>query len=116
MTAPSTATQRLLPGKAALGFQQAAKTITVNANGGAGRTYTAVDGTTVDAPAQDVAVLTANGWFNVGGNGCLGVGTTAQRPTVGILAGSTYVDTTLGYIIVADGDGNWYNPVLGGAV
>ncbi|HEY6021671.1 MAG TPA: hypothetical protein VIY48_17935 [Candidatus Paceibacterota bacterium] len=111
MTAPSTATQRLLPGKAAPGFQQAAKTIVVN-----GRTYTAVDGTTVDAPAQDVAVLTANGWFLVGGNGCLGVGATSARPTSGYLAGSTYVDTTLGYIVVADGDGNWYNPVTGAAV
>ena len=111
MTAPSTATQRLLPGKAAVGFQQAAKSITVN-----GRAYTAVDGTVVDAPAQDVAILTANGWFLVGGSGCLGVGTTAQRPTSGILQGSTYVDTTVGTIIVADGDGNWYNPVTGAAV
>lgn len=111
MTTPSTATQRLLPGEAAFGFQQAAKTITVN-----GRIYTAVDGTTVDAPSQDVGVLTANGWFLVGGNGCVGVGATALRPTGGLLAGSTYVDTTLGYIVVYDGANEWRNPVSGATV
>jgi hypothetical protein len=31
-------------------------------------------------------------------------------------AGIQYLDTTLGYVIVADGQGNWRNPSTGSAV
>ena len=70
-----------------------------------GRTYTGVLGTPQDVPDFDAKSLEANGWvvFDAGG-----VGTTAQRPTTGLVKGLTYSDTTLGYSIVWDGT-NWRN-------
>jgi hypothetical protein len=55
-------------------------------------------------------------------------GTTAQRPVGGdadmyaangngqIQAGVQFFDSTLGYIIVADGQGGWRNPASGASV
>lgn len=99
--------QRMLP---KVGGAFPSKPITVN-----GRVYTPTAGTTVDAPAQDATVLEANFWFRTGGSNCLGVGTTAQRPTTGLFTGATYVDTTLAYSVVYDGT-TWRNPATGASV
>lgn len=111
MGADITATQRMLPVESGNGYSQQAKTITVN-----GRVYTYADGQTYDVPPQDVDVLSANGWFQVGGPLCVGVGATTARPTTGLFPGASYVDTTLGYIVVFDGRDEWRNPVTGAAV
>jgi len=96
-------TQRLLPSSTAK------KTMTVN-----GRVYTATAGTTQDAIDGDAAMLCANGWFNVASCASAGVGTTAQRPTTGLVLGSTYLDTTTAALIVWDG-ATWRNPSSGAA-
>ena len=108
-----TATQRMLPivvPTAALSGKSC------NTNG---RLQSAVAGTTADVVAQDSNILEANRWFAVGGPNCVGVGTTALRPTNtpenNIQPTSTYVDTTLGAISVFDGT-TWRNPVTGAAV
>ncbi len=80
-----------------------------------GRTYTAAAGTTYDAPDQDAAVLEANGFLSTGGPTCIGVGTTALRPTTGLFIGASYVDTTLAYVVVYDG-ALWRNPSSGASV
>jgi len=76
-----------------------AKTITAN-----GRLYTVILGTPALAvPDQDASVLSANGWINAAGVQSVGSGTTANRPTVSLVAGNVYNDTTLGYNVVWDG-------------
>ena len=110
----NTAVQRMLPGEAGNGNAMQARTCAVN-----GRTYAYASGTTVDAPACDAYELEANGWFRCGGYKCAGVGTTAQRTalaTAGMTPGMTYLDTTLGYIVVFDGKATWRNPITGAAV
>ncbi len=78
------------------------------------RSYAPVLGTPVDAPRQDVELLTGNGWVAVGIGGGRGspepaqAGATSARPTsagvaIPLQPGSQYVDTTLGKIIVWDG-------------
>lgn len=108
-TATNTTIQRMLPSVAAAP-KSGARSVTAN-----GRLFTAVAGTTVDAAPQDVTVLEANKWFRTGGPNCLGVGTTAQRPTDGLFAGCTYVDTTLGYTVTYDGT-TWRNQATGASV
>ena len=80
-----------------------------------GRTYTAVAGTTVDVPQWNADELGANGWFDVAGLASVGSGTTAARPTTGLVVGSKYLDTTLAYIVVYDG-ATWRNPSSGASV
>lgn len=56
---------------------------------------------------------------------CL-TGTTAQRPRASdgdlptpagqLQAGIHYLDTSLGYIVISDGQGNWRNPSSGSVV
>lgn len=107
MTAkPNTAVQRMLPHA-----NSAGKTY----RGPSGTSYSAVVGTTVDAPAQDVNYLTANGWAVTGSpRDSGGVGATTGRPTDGLYHGLTYTDTTLGHVVVYDG-ATWRNPVTGAA-
>jgi len=81
-------------------------TTTVN-----GRTYTCAAGSTVDVPDHDALVLESNGWTLVAQHGA---NTTALRPTNPV-KNSTYLDTTLGFVIKFDGK-VWRNPVSGAAV
>lgn len=64
--------------------------------------------TFVDVPLEHASTL-AN-WTNAGK-----VGASSARPQ-GAASGEYYVDTTLGYAIVADGMGVWHNPVTGAVV
>ena len=82
--------------------------ITVN-----GRTYTCAYGSTIDVPDFDAHMMDANGWSDLGL-----VGPTANRPVFMTNQGedSTYIDTTLGYMIVYDFYGHWRNPVTGAIV
>jgi hypothetical protein len=80
-----------------------------------GRSYTLAAGAEMDIIDVDAAILSANGWTWVAQSG-----TTAQRPT-GTLGqynaneGSTFFDTSLGYVIKYAG-GAWRNPSTGAAV
>ena len=83
-----------------------------------GRAYSATPGSTVDAPDFDAGVLISNGWMAPGP--IQGSGATSARPVtlpVGskIPAGYTFLDTTLGYVVVYDG-ANWRSPSSGTAV
>jgi hypothetical protein len=80
---------------------------------------TVVNGRTVSAPAalfndvadHDAAVLEANGWSIAGK-----VGTTAQRPTTGLVPGKTqYIDTTVNAVVMWDGLA-WRNLLTGASV
>lgn len=67
---------------------------------------------TVDVPDDDAFVADANGWTMV----ARGVGATSARPTWSRdRAGWTFLDTTLGFIIVWDGLA-WRNPLTGAVV
>lgn len=83
-----------------------------------GRAYRGQPGQTLDVPDFDAAVLAGNGWARVGP-----VGTTAQRPVANgqsprltdpynITPGFQFMDTTLGKIVVWDGQ-NWRDPSSG---
>ena len=88
------------------------------------RTVTASSGGYLDLGVSDAALLGANGWLNL-----MRSGTTAQRPTgsgafggnAGSLEGAyvgpgaLYLDTTLGSVIVYDGQ-VWRNPATAAAV
>lgn len=63
-----------------------------------GRTYTCALGASLQVPAQDAAVMIANGWTRFGRLS----GTTAQRPATPV-RGLSYFDSTVGHIIVFDG-------------
>ena len=63
-----------------------------------GRSYTCALGSSLQVPAQDAAVMIANGWTRFGRLS----GTTAQRPANPV-RGLTYFDSTVGHIIVSDG-------------
>ncbi len=83
-----------------------------------GRTYSAAPGGCVDAPDQDAMHLAANGWLIP--TTVQGSGATTQRPTnlgngARISAGYTWMDTTVGAVIVYDG-ATWRNPASGAAV
>lgn len=108
-------TYRMLPVVTPAGTNPSHLTTTVN-----GRSYTAVAGTTADVPDFDASELEANGWMKVSGPLSVGSGTTANRPTTmpdgrAIPARSTYLDTTLEYIVVYDG-ATWRNPSSGASV
>lgn len=76
-----------------------------------GRTYVGVAGTTIDMPDGDAFVAGSNGW-TLASRG--GVGTTAQRPSVPN-KGDSYIDTTVGSIIMFDGK-VWRNHATGATV
>ena len=103
-------TMRLLP-PIAPGRQ----TISVN-----GRSHTCQIGSTIDVPDFDAGVMCANGWTSPGP--VRGSGATSARPATfpsgtafAIPPGFTWLDTTLGYIIVWDG-ATWRNPATAAAV
>lgn len=76
-----------------------------------GRTYTCAADGFLDVPDDDAAVMTANGWQHAGHGGS--VGATAARPAwTKNERGRTFLDTTLGYLIIWDGQ-NWRNPTTG---
>jgi len=85
-----------------------------------GRTYTCPTGSYLDVPDDDAYALNANGWILAAGRPGQ-VGTNAQRPTSYVgdgtkpAPGTTFLDTTLGFIIVYDGL-VWRNPSSGAAV
>lgn len=97
--------RRMLP-PTQVGYQ----TRTIN-----GRTYTGAPGIAIDIPDMDASMLSANGWIDIGPSG-----TTQQRP-IGTLgqytasAGFQFFDTTLGKIIISDGNA-WRDPANGNAV
>ena len=73
-----------------------------------GRSVSVAASSFVDLPLEHVNTL--NGWT------CCGkVGTTTNRPA-GASSGETYIDTTLGKVLFADGFGNWHDPFTGGVV
>ncbi len=85
-----------------------------------GRTYTAVPGTPIDVPDQDARALISNGFREpLGSLTVASVGTTAQRPTMGIDnardINTNYIDTTLGVVIFWDGRA-WRNIITGAVV
>lgn len=80
-----------------------------------GRTYSSTPGNVVDVLDADAQELQANGWVWVSASG-----PTASRPsgTLGLYsaaAGQQYFDTTLGKLIISDGQ-NWRDPSNGNAV
>jgi len=77
-----------------------------------GRSYSCLQGQTVDAPDFDAAILQANGWTHSAAGG---VGVTSLRPTGNLKRGTQFHDSTLGYVIVWDG-AVWRNPTTGAAV
>lgn len=74
-----------------------------------GRTYTCALGSYIDVPDADGVVMHSNGWTMVGF-----VGSTTARPATPA-KGDTFVDATLGYIIIFDRL-TWRNPSTGAAV
>ena len=81
---------------------------------GTTRSYAAVPGTPVSVPYGDSLVLEANGWFRPGGSGYSG--TTANRPTAGLVAGQTqYNDVTVGAMVFWDGKA-WRHQTTGASV
>jgi hypothetical protein len=96
---------RLLPPTAA-----AYQTIAVK-----GPTYSAIPGTTIDVYDADAQALEANGWIHVAPSG-----PTSSRPTgtlgpYSAAAGQSHFDTTLGKLIISDGQ-VWRDPATGSAV
>ena len=97
-------TTRMLPPSSGLQL-----TITVN-----GRVYTAAANGILDMPDFDAAIAAASGWIPFCAKGGT-VGATAARPTTNpngtfpVTAGTQFMDTTVGGIVVADGAGAWRN-------
>ena len=71
------------------------------------RVYTCPLGSYLDVPTDDGQRMTANKWTKAAD----GVGATAQRP-VTPWKGMTYMDTTLGFLVVFD-ELVWRNPATG---
>jgi hypothetical protein len=78
-------------------------------------------GTVADVTPHDAMTPTYQGWLPTG----LLCGPTSARPTPGadmpapgncVQAGIAYLDTTLAYVVVSDGAGNWLNPATGEVV
>jgi hypothetical protein len=75
---------------------------------GTRRTYRCNTGSSIAVPGEDANILCSSGWVSssfqrAGANGVAAAGTTAQRPTRGILPGQVYQDTTVGALIVWGG-------------
>jgi hypothetical protein len=83
-----------------------------------GRTYSASPGAAIDVVDCDAEVLSANGWIKVAMSG-----TTAARPSSNLngtppylaTAGFHYFDSTVGKVIVFDGQ-TWRDPATGNSV
>ena len=80
-----------------------------------GRTYSTAPGNVIDVWDADAQQLQANGWIPVAPSG-----PTSARPTGALglysaAAGQSYFDTTLGKLIISDGQ-NWRDPANGNAV
>lgn len=88
---------------------------------GTQRVYRCATGSAITVPGEDAVILCSSGWvsaaFNrMGANGFLATGTTAQRP-VGVRQGATYLDTTVGGVIVYGGSvTGWLNAATGASV
>ena len=83
---------------------------------GTTRKYTATLGSFLDVPDFDAAQLVMAGWIRLDQSGAsAGVGTTANRPSGTPTKGTSYLDTTVGAKLVADGKGNWLHHVTGAA-
>ena len=83
------------------------------------RSYTCAVNSYLDVPDFDGRILEANGWIKVAD---VGSGTTAQRVAFSALSapgslnkGDEWHDTTLGYIVVYDGN-SWHRPDTGAVV
>ncbi len=89
---------------------------------GTGRVYRCALGAAITVPGEDANILCSSGWvsaaFNrMGANGLLATGTTAQRPVHGLLKGQTYMDTTLGVVVVWGGTTTgWLHSATGASV
>lgn len=79
-----------------------------------GATYSTTVGVPLDVPEADVQFLEGQGWTAIGRGGHRGsawpayVGPTSERPTQAgpaqpLYAGTQYIDTTLGAMIIWDG-------------
>lgn len=79
-----------------------AKTGTAN-----GRSYSVAPGSFADVPDHDATILLANGFISAGP-----VGATAARPATA-MAGATFLDTTVGAVVISDGAGTWRNVATG---
>lgn len=82
-----------------------------------GRTYSCAVGSTIDVHDDtgtpfDETALASNGWTPTSS---LGVGPTGARPTSIAKPRDTFVDTTLGLLIIYDGAA-WRLPTTGAAV
>lgn len=82
-----------------------------------GRTYTGTPGQILDVPDFDAQQLQSNGWTWVAPSG-----PSSSRPTSALsqglyraTPGMTFLDTTLGSLIVFDGS-TWRSPATGAAV
>jgi hypothetical protein len=89
---------------------------------GTGRIYRCAIGSAISVPGEDASILCSSGWVSaaftrLGANGLIATGTTAQRPVRGMARGATYMDTTLGIIIVWGGNTTgWLNSATGASV
>jgi hypothetical protein len=80
-----------------------------------GRSYSAAPGNFLDVLDADAQELEANGWIAIAPSG-----PSSARPvgTLGVFsasAGQSFFDTTLGKLIISDGQ-TWRDPATGGAV
>ena len=89
---------------------------------GTGRVYRCAIGSAILVEGQDANILCSSGWVSaafdrMGANGVVATGTTAQRPVKGMLKGQTYMDTTLGVVVVWGGaTTGWLNSATGASV
>jgi hypothetical protein len=89
---------------------------------GTSRRYTCAAGSAISVQREDATIMCSAGWvsgeFNKpGATGAAAEGTTAQRPTTGIFANSTFIDTTVGALIVYGGpQTGWLNAITGASV
>jgi hypothetical protein len=80
-----------------------------------GRSYSASPGSVLDVLDYDAAVLEANGWIHVAPSGPTSARPTGRLGLYSAAAGQSYFDTTLGKLIISDGQ-NWRDPANGNAV
>jgi hypothetical protein len=75
---------------------------------GTNRRYQCAPGASIPVPGDDAIILCSIGWVSgafqkPGATGAAANGTTAQRPTTGILPGAVYNDTTVGAQVIWGG-------------
>jgi hypothetical protein len=86
------------------------QTIAIN-----GRGYSAAPGSVVDVLDVDAQELQANGWIPVAPSGPTSARPTGTLGLYSAAAGQTFYDTTIGKLIISDGQ-SWRDPATGGAV